>query len=85
MASPTMVAGPAFSASRIVTLADLPSDEKEQMLKFLVDNRVAVRNLGDEADAALHSEIREEANLLVFGSTNLDQLIATHAPRAPFV
>ena len=35
--------GPAFSASRVITFSDLPSDEKEQMMKFLVENNVAVR------------------------------------------
>lgn len=36
--------GPAFSASRVVTLAELPDGERDAFIRFLAENRVSVRS-----------------------------------------
>lgn len=33
--------GPAFTSSRVITLADLPEDDRESFMKFFVDQKVS--------------------------------------------
>ena len=41
MDHPLTSLGPAFTASRVVTLADLPEEDREKFMKFFVEQKIA--------------------------------------------